>query len=160
MSKITPCLWDATEAEAAARFYFSLLPDSRIDHVQTSPADNPGGKAGTVLVVQFTLAGQSFMALNGGEPAEYSHAVSFSVDCDDQAEIDRLWAALTADGGSEIQCGWLIDRWGVRWQIVPKEWPALIGDPDPAKAARAFQAMLGMVKLDIAALKAAHAGTA
>jgi predicted 3-demethylubiquinone-9 3-methyltransferase (glyoxalase superfamily) len=117
--------------------------------------DTPAGKAGTVLVVSFTLAGQRFLALNGGTRFEFTHAISFQIDCADQAEVDRLWEALSA-GGSIDRCGWLKDRYGVSWQIVPKVLPELLGDPDPAQ--RVMQAMLQMVKLDIAGLKAAHAG--
>jgi predicted 3-demethylubiquinone-9 3-methyltransferase (glyoxalase superfamily) len=157
MSKITPCLWFDGEAEGAAKFYVSLLPDSRIDHVQKNVSDSPAGKAGTALVVKFTLAGQSFLALNGGTRFEYTHAISFMVDCVDQAEVDRLWDALSA-GGAVERCGWLKDRYGVSWQIVPRVLPELLGDPDPVKAQRVMQAMLQMVKLDIAKLKAAHAG--
>jgi predicted 3-demethylubiquinone-9 3-methyltransferase (glyoxalase superfamily) len=157
MSKIAPCLWFDGEAEEAAKFYVSLLPDSRIDHVQRNVTDSPAGKAGSVLVVKFTLAGQSFLALNGGSRFEYTHAISFFVDCVDQAEVDRLWDALS-DGGSVERCGWLKDRYGVSWQIVPSVLPRLLGDPDPAKAQRVMQAMLQMVKLDIAGLEAARAG--
>ena len=157
MSKIAPCLWFDGEAEEAAKFYVSLLPDSRIDHVQRNVMDSPAGKTGTVLVVQFTLAGQRFLALNGGTRFEYTHAISFQVDCTDQDEVDHLWDALSA-GGSVERCGWLRDRYGVSWQIVPRVLPEMLGDPDPAKAQRIMQAMLQMVKLDIAALKAAQAG--
>ena len=155
MSKITPCLWFDGEAEEAARFYVSLLPESRVDHVQKNVTDSPAGKAGSVLIVKFTLAGQRFLALNGGRRFEYTHAISFQVDCADQAEVDRLWDALS-DGGSVERCGWLKDRYGVSWQIVPSVLPQLLGDPDPAKAQRVMQAMLQMVKLDIAGLQAAH----
>lgn len=158
MSKITPCLWFDGEAEGAAKFYVSLLPDSRIDHVQKNVSDSPAGKAGTALVVKFTLAGQSFLALNGGTRFEYTHAISFMVDCVDQAEVDRLWDALSA-GGAVERCGWLKDRYGVSWQIVPRILPQLLGDPDPVKAQRVMQAMLQMVKLDIATLEAARADT-
>ena len=157
MSKIAPCLWFDGEAEEAAKFYVSLLPDSRIDHVQRNVTDSPAGKAGSALVVKFTLAGQSFLALNGGTRFEHTHAISFLVDCVDQAEVDRLWDALS-DGGSIERCGWLKDRYGVSWQIVPSVLPRLLGDPDPAKAQRVMQAMLQMVKLDIAGLEAARAG--
>jgi predicted 3-demethylubiquinone-9 3-methyltransferase (glyoxalase superfamily) len=157
-SKIRPCLWFATEAEEAANFYVSLLPDSRVDRVQRSPVDYPGGKAGAVLVVDFTLAGQGFMALNGGMRVEYTDAVSFQIDCADQAEVDRLWDALTSNGGKPVQCGWLKDRYGVSWQIVPRALPQLLADPDPAKAQRAMQAMMQMVKIDVAALQKAAAG--
>lgn len=156
-SKIAPCLWFNTEAEEAAKLYVSLLPDSRIDHVQKSPGDYPGGKAGDVLVVDFTLAGSRFQALNGRTPPQYTDALSLSVDCKDQAEVDRLWDALTANGGKPVACSWLIDRWGVRWQIVPSILPKLLADP--TKGPRVFQAMMQMVKIDIAALEKAAAGT-
>jgi len=157
MSKIRPCLWFDGAAEEAANFYVSLLPNSRIDRVQKNVMDSPAGKAATVLVVEFTLAGQRFMALNGGTRFEYTHAISFEVDCCDQAEVDRLWEALS-DGGTIEQCGWLKDRYGVSWQIVPTVLGEMLGDPDPAKAQRVMQAMLKMIKLDIAGLKAAYEG--
>jgi predicted 3-demethylubiquinone-9 3-methyltransferase (glyoxalase superfamily) len=157
-SKITSCLWFDGEAEEAANFYVSLLPDSRIDTVQRNSVDGPGGKAGTVLVVEFTLAGQPFMALNGGMRFEYTHAVSFKIDCADQAEVDRLWDALLAGGGQAERCGWLRDRHGLSWQIVPTALPKYLGGADRAGAQRAMQAMLGMVKLDIAALQKAYEG--
>jgi predicted 3-demethylubiquinone-9 3-methyltransferase (glyoxalase superfamily) len=159
MSKIEPCLWFVGDAEQAANFYVSLLPDSRIDHVQRSAVDNPGGKAGSVLMVQFTLAGQRFLALNGGMKMEYTNAVSFMIDCADQAEVDRLWDALS-DGGKVQRCGWLQDRYGVTWQIVPNILPKLIGGPDREGAKRAMQAMMGMIKLDIAAMQRAYDGEA
>lgn len=146
------------EAEEAAKFYVSLLPDSRIEKVQKNTVDGPGGKAGTVLVVEFTLAGQRFMALNGGMRFEYTHAISFKIDCADQAEVDRLWDALLADGGQAERCGWLKDRYGVSWQIVPTALPQYLGGPDKAGAQRAMTAMLQMVKLDIAGLKRAYEG--
>jgi predicted 3-demethylubiquinone-9 3-methyltransferase (glyoxalase superfamily) len=158
MSKISPCLWFDGEAEEAAKFYVSLLPDSRIEHIQKNLVDGPAGKAGTVLVVQFTLAGQEYMALNGGMRFEYTHAVSFKIDCKDQAEVDRLWDALSSNGGSVERCGWLRDRYGLYWQIVPSMLPQLLGGPDRAGAERAMQAMLKMVKLDIAELKKAYEG--
>ena len=158
MSKIAPCLWFGGEAEDAAGFYVSLLPGSRIERVQRSPADTPAGKAGAVLVVEFTLAGQRFLALNGGAPADYTRAVSFQVDCADQAEVDRLWDALSAGGGAPERCGWIRDRYGVPWQIVPNALPRMLADPDPAKAGRVMQALLGMTKLNIAALRAACDG--
>jgi predicted 3-demethylubiquinone-9 3-methyltransferase (glyoxalase superfamily) len=158
MSKVSPCLWFDGEAEEAAKLYVSLLPDSRIESVQKNTVDGPAGKAGTVLVVQFTLAGQSFMALNGGRRFEYTHAVSFKIDCEDQAEVDRLWDALSANGGSVERCGWLKDRFGVSWQIVPSALPKYLGGPDRAGAQRAMQAMLGMVKLDIEGLRCAYEG--
>jgi predicted 3-demethylubiquinone-9 3-methyltransferase (glyoxalase superfamily) len=158
MSKISPCLWFDGEAEEAAKFYVSLLPDSRIDHVQRNTVESRSGPAGSVLVVQFTLAGQEYMALNGGMRFEYTHAISFKVDCADQAEVDRLWDGLSADGGSVEQCGWLRDRYGVSWQIVPSVLPKLLGGPDRAGAQRAMQAMLQMIKLDIAGLQKAYDG--
>jgi predicted 3-demethylubiquinone-9 3-methyltransferase (glyoxalase superfamily) len=158
MSKISPCLWFDGEAEEAAKFYVSLLPDSRIERIQKNSVDGPAGKAGTVLVVQFTLAGQEYMALNGGTRFEYTPAISFKVDCVDQAEVDRLWDGLSSNGGSVQRCGWLRDRYGVSWQIVPSVLPELLGGPDRAGAARAMQAMLGMVKLDIAQLRRAYDG--
>ena len=158
MSKISPCLWFDGEAEEAAKLYVSLLPDSRIDRVQKNPVDGPAGKAGTVLVVQFTLAGQQCMALNGGTRFEYTQAISFKIDCEDQAEVDRLWDALSSNGGSVERCGWLRDRFGVYWQIVPSVLPQLLGGSDRAGAQRAMQAMLKMVKLDIAELRKAYEG--
>jgi predicted 3-demethylubiquinone-9 3-methyltransferase (glyoxalase superfamily) len=157
MSKISPCLWFKDEAEEAAKFYVSLLPGSRIDRVQKNVVDSPGGKAGTVLMVDFTLAGQRFLALNGGMQVEYTHAISFSVDCADQAEVDRLWDGLS-NGGSVVQCGWLRDRYGMSWQIVPSVLPKMLADPDPAKAQRVMQAMLQMIKLDIEGLRKAYDG--
>ena len=158
MSKISPCLWFDGEAEEAAKFYVSLLPDSRIEKVQKNSVDGPAGKAGTVLVVEFTLAGQRFMALNGGTRFEYTHAVSFKIDCADQAEVDHLWDALTANGGQAEGCGWLRDRFGIYWQIVPTVLLKYLGGADGAGAQRAMQALLGMVKIDIAALERAYGG--
>jgi predicted 3-demethylubiquinone-9 3-methyltransferase (glyoxalase superfamily) len=158
MSKVTPCLWFSSEAEEAANFYVSLLPESRIETVQRNTVDSPGGKAGSVLVVEFTLGGQRFMALNGGTPMDYSHAISFKIDCTDQAEVDRLWDALLSGGGKANRCGWLKDRYGLSWQIVPTALPKYLGGPDRAGAARAMQAMLKMVKLDIEGLRRAYEG--
>jgi len=158
MSRISPCLWFDGEAEEAAKFYVSVLPDSRIENIQNNTVDGPAGKAGTVLVVDFTLGGQRFMALNGGTRFEYTHAVSFKIDCADQAEVDRLWDTLPANGGSVEQCGWLKDRYGVSWQIVPTVLAKYLGGPDAAGAERAMQALLGMVKLDIEGLKRAYEG--
>ncbi|HEV2573593.1 MAG TPA: VOC family protein [Beijerinckiaceae bacterium] len=160
MSKIAPCLWFNTQAEEAANFYVSLLPDSRILKVQRNVGDSPGGKDGTVLVVDFTVAGQEFMALNGGMDMEYTHAISFKIDCEDQAEADRLWDKLLEGGGKPEQCGWLKDRYGVSWQIVPRAMLQMLSDPDRAKAQRAMQAMLKMVKIDVAAVQAAFDGKA
>jgi predicted 3-demethylubiquinone-9 3-methyltransferase (glyoxalase superfamily) len=158
MAKITPCLWFDGVAEEAAGFYVSLLPDSRIDKVMRSPADNPSTPAGAVLTVEFTLAGQSFLGLNGGPQFPFTEAVSFSIDCEDQAEVDRLWDALTADGGKPVQCGWLKDRFGLSWQIVPRALPRLLSGPDKEGAKRAMEAMMEMVKLDVAELERAYRG--
>jgi predicted 3-demethylubiquinone-9 3-methyltransferase (glyoxalase superfamily) len=158
MSKIVPCLWFKNEAEEAAKFYVSLLPDSRIETVQRNVIDSPSGPAGSVLVVDFTLAGQRFMALNGGIAMEYTHAVSFKIGCKDQVEVDRLWDALCADGGAPVQCGWLKDRYGVSWQIVPDVMPKYLGGTNREGAQRAMAAMMNMVKLDIEGLRRAYEG--
>lgn len=157
MSKISPCLWFATEAEEAAKFYVSLLPDSKITYVQKNSVDSPAGKAGSVLVVNFTLAGRSYMALNGNKPKDFTPAVSFMIDCADQAEVDRLWDAL-CEGGEPVQCGWLKDRYGVSWQITPRAMLDYLGGSDAAGRQRAMQAMMKMVKLDVAGLKKAYEG--
>ncbi|ABD08914.1 3-demethylubiquinone-9 3-methyltransferase [Rhodopseudomonas palustris HaA2] len=159
MSKITPCLWFASEAEEAANFYVSLLPDSRIETVQRSVVDTPGAPAGAILLVEFILAGHRYMALNGGTPMNFTHAVSFMIDCKDQTEVDRLWDALL-DGGVADQCGWLRDRYGLSWQIVPSILPKLFNGPDRDGAQRAMQAMMEMVKLDGDALQRAYDGAA
>jgi predicted 3-demethylubiquinone-9 3-methyltransferase (glyoxalase superfamily) len=155
--KITPHLWYAKEAEEAARFYASIFPDSRVDRVTTLPAASPSGPAGSVKVVEMTLFGQAFMAMSAGPLDPFNHAISFVVNCDDQAEIDRYWEALLR-GGSAEQCGWLKDRFGVSWQIVPRAFGEMMADPDRDKARRAAEAMLTMVKLDIAALQKAYKG--
>jgi len=158
MSKITPCLWFDGKAEEAANFYVSLLPDSRVDNVARSPADNPSTPAGAVLVVDFTLAGQRFMGLNGGPQFSFTEAISFVIDCEDQAEVDRLWEALIESGGSPGQCGWLKDRYGVSWQITPRQLGEMLGDPDAERARRAMEAMLTMSKIDVAAMRRAFDG--
>lgn len=158
MSKITPCLWFNGQAEEAANFYVTLLPDSRVDKVMRSPADNPSTPAGAVLTVEFTLAGQKFVALNGGPLFTFTEAVSFTIDCEDQAEVDRLWESLVKGGGSPGRCGWLKDRFGLSWQIIPRQLTELLSSPDKEASGRAMQAMLKMGKLDIAALKSAYAG--
>jgi len=155
MAEVSTCLWFGKEAEAAVRFYVSIVPNSKIDDILRAPAAWPGGDPGDVILIRFRLGDQRFQALNGGTPANYGTAASVSVECVDQAEVDRLWGALTADGGSEIMCGWLRDRWGVPWQIVPEVLPRLLADPDPDVAARAFRAMQGMVKLDAEGLERA-----
>jgi predicted 3-demethylubiquinone-9 3-methyltransferase (glyoxalase superfamily) len=149
MQKVTPFLWFDGQAEEAARFYVSLLPDSRIERVTRAPADNPSGPAGMVLTVEFTLGGTRFVGLNGGPQYRFTEAVSFQIACADQAEVDRLWSALS-DGGSAGPCGWLKDRWGLSWQIVPVRLHELLGDADPGRSRRAMTAMLRMGKLNIA----------
>jgi predicted 3-demethylubiquinone-9 3-methyltransferase (glyoxalase superfamily) len=154
-SKISPCLWFDGNAEQAAHFYVSVFPDSRIDHVQRSSIDYPGGKTGDVILVEFTLAGLGYQGLNGGPHDKFNDAISLSVACKDQAEVDRLWDALTADGGRPVQCGWLKDKFGVSWQIVPEEFVTMMRDPDPKKSKSVMEAMVQMVKLDVAKLKRA-----
>ena len=156
MSGITPCLWFDGQAEEAAAFYTSLFPDSRIDEVSRSPADNPSTSAGEVLLVSFTLSGQHFVGVNGGPQFPFTEAISFQIDCADQAEVDRNWEALVEGGGSHGQCGWLKDRFGLSWQVVPTQMGEILGGPDPEGAARAMQAMLQMQKLDIAKLREAY----
>jgi predicted 3-demethylubiquinone-9 3-methyltransferase (glyoxalase superfamily) len=155
MAKIKPCLWFDNQAEDAARLYISLFPDSRITAVQRYSEGGPG-EAGSVMVVEFILDGAEFMALNGG-PAHFgfTEAVSFYRDCATQEEVDRLWAALTQDG-EEGQCGWLKDRFGLSWQIVPRALPEMLADPDPAKATAVMRAMLTMSKIDVPALRKAY----
>jgi predicted 3-demethylubiquinone-9 3-methyltransferase (glyoxalase superfamily) len=150
-----PFLWFEKEAEEAVNFYVSLLPESRIERVTTLPADTPSGPAGSVKVVEFTLAGQSWQAMNAGRLDPFNHAVSFMIECADQQEIDRLWDALLKSGGKEQQCGWIRDRWGLCWQIVPANIVALTRSDNREGAKRATQAMLKMVKLDKAALEKA-----
>ena len=158
MHKITPFLWYAKEAEEAAAFYASVFPDSRVTRVVTLPSESPSGPPGSVKVVEFVLFGQPFVAMSAGPLDPFNHAVSFVVNCENQPEIDRYWNALL-DGGSAEQCGWLKDRFGLSWQIVPTVLTQMMADPDRAKAKRAADAMMKMVKLDIAALQAAYAGT-
>ena len=158
MQKITPCLWYDGDAEEAADFYVTLFPDSRVDNVQRSPADNPSMKEGGVLVVEFTLAGQNYIGLNGGPQFPFTEAISLQVRTEDQEETDRLWDALIGNGGEESQCGWLKDRWGLSWQITPKRLLELIGDPDRDRARRAMEKMLQMRKIDIAAIERAADG--
>lgn len=156
--KITPCLWFEGRAEEAAEFYISVFPDSRIGHIARSTIDTPGGEAGSVLLVEFTLAGQSYQALNGGPHDPFNDAISLSVSCADQAEVDRLWDALTADGGKPVQCGWLTDKFGVRWQIVPEAFMGMMKTEDRESSKRVMAAMMQMVKLDITKLEQAYDG--
>ena len=158
MPKITPSLWFDGRAEEAATFYASIFPDSRIDAISRSPSDNPSTKAGDVLLVAFTVAGQPFVGINGGPQFPFTEAVSFQIDCADQAEVDRYWEALMEGGGEPGRCGWLKDRFGLSWQVVPREMGAYLGGPDAAGAARAMEAMLRMEKLDVAKLREAYEG--
>lgn len=150
-------LWFADHAREAVAFYVAVVPNSAIERSTTMPADSPSGPAGSVEVIEFTLGGQSFTAIQAGPLDPFNHSFSIMVECDDQAEVDRIWAALL-DGGQAEQCGWLRDRYGLSWQIVPRRLNELMADPDRAKAKRVAQAMLGMIKLDIAALERAAAG--
>lgn len=161
MQKIVPCLWFDHQAEEAVNLYISLFKNSKILNVSRydeASAQVSGQPAGSVLTVTFLLDGQEFMALNGGPAFKFTEAVSFVVNCETQAEVDRFWNTLTADGGEESQCGWLKDKYGLSWQIVPTVLEQLLSDPDPAKAQRAMQAMLEMKKLDIAELMRAYEG--
>jgi predicted 3-demethylubiquinone-9 3-methyltransferase (glyoxalase superfamily) len=154
--KIFTHLWYAKEAEEAARFYASIFPDSRVVRVTALQSDSPSGPAGSVKVVNFTLFGQRFQAISAGPHHEFNDAISIVVSCDDQAELDRYWNALLQGGGQPQACGWLTDRFGLRWQIVPAVLDELMGDKDPARAKRVTDAMLKMVKLDIATLEKAY----
>ena len=154
---IVPNLWFDGNAVQAAEFYASVFPDSRV--LSTTPyPENAPGPAGEVMTVEFELRGMRFTGINGGPQFPFTEAVSFLVRCADQEEVDRYWAALTADGGKEVQCGWCTDRFGLAWQVVPDGMEQLFDDPDPARAQRAMSAMLGMKKLDLAALQAAADG--
>jgi len=153
-----PCLWFDGTAEEAAEFYVTLFPDSQIERVWRTPADTPSGPAGSVLTVDLTLRGQRLQALNGGPAFHLSEAVSFVIECDGQAEVDRLWEALGADGGEPGPCGWIRDRFGLSWQVVPRRLGELLSDPEPDRARRAMEAMLEMGKLEISVLEAAAGG--
>jgi predicted 3-demethylubiquinone-9 3-methyltransferase (glyoxalase superfamily) len=156
-SKITPCLWFDGTAEEAANFYASILPDSSVNAVHRAPNDYPSGKAGDVLLVEFTLMGQPFTGLNGGPVFKFNEAVSFQIPVETQAEVERLSNALSAVPEAE-QCGWVKDRYGLSWQIVPRQLMRLIGGADPARAKRAFAAMMQMKRIDIAAIERAADG--
>lgn len=155
MRKPYPCLWFDGQAEEAAAFYTSLLPDSHVDKVWRSPAETPSGPAGVVLTVDFTLAGERFQGLNGGPAFRFNEAVSFVIECEDQSEVDRLWETLAADGGEPSMCGWIKDRFGLSWQIVPRRLNELIEDPDPGRARRVMEAMLTMGKIEVSQLERA-----
>jgi predicted 3-demethylubiquinone-9 3-methyltransferase (glyoxalase superfamily) len=155
-TKIHTHLWYAKEAEEAANFYASIFPDSRVERVLALPSESPSGPAGSVKVVDFTLFGQRFQAISAGPHHEFNDAISLVVSCDNQAELDRYWDALIESGGKPQACGWLIDRFGLRWQIVPALLDELTHDPDTARAKKVTDAMLKMVKLDIATLEKAY----
>jgi predicted 3-demethylubiquinone-9 3-methyltransferase (glyoxalase superfamily) len=157
MPAITPNLWFDDQALEAAELYVSVFPNSRILRVSHYTEAGPG-EPGSVLTVDFELDGQRFTAINGGPAVPFDEAVSFVIECKDQAEIDFYWDTLTADGGEESQCGWLKDRFGLSWQVVPAGWEEVVADEDTAKVDRVMRAMFGMRKLDIAALEAAAAG--
>ena len=156
MTKVAQHLWFERDMEAALRFYTSLVPGSELTSISPIPADTPSGPAGSVRVAAFRLGDQRYRAIEAGPLDPFNHSFSIMVECDDQAEIDRLWNALL-EGGKPEQCGWLRDRWGLCWQIIPKRLGELMGDPDRAKAKRVTEAMLKMVKFDIAGLEAAAA---
>ncbi|USW94134.1 VOC family protein [Pseudomonas proteolytica] len=156
--KNTICLWFDGAALEAARFYAATFPDSTVDAVHIAPGDYPAGKQGDVLTVEFTVMGIPCLGLNGGPGTQHNQAFSFQVATDDQAETDRLWQAIVGNGGEEVACGWCRDKWGLSWQITPRVLTAAIIHPDPAAAKRAFNAMMGMVKIDIAGIEAALKG--
>jgi predicted 3-demethylubiquinone-9 3-methyltransferase (glyoxalase superfamily) len=158
LQKIIPHLWYTKEAEEAARFYAGVFPDSRVDRVTTLAADSPSGPAGSVVTVEFTLCGQAFMAISAGPHDKFNDAISFLVRCDSQEEIDRYWNAILESGGKPQACGWINDRYGLRWQISPTILEAMLADPDTTKAKRATEEMLRQVKFDIAKLEAAYRG--
>lgn len=149
-----PQLWYAKEAEEAARFYAGIIPDSRVDAVTALPVETPSGPPGSVKIVRMTLAGAPMVAFSAGAFESFNHAISLTLSCDTQAEIDQIWDGLL-EGGTAEQCGWLRDRYGLSWQIVPRRLAELVGGPDRERAARATTAMLGMVKLDLALIEAA-----
>jgi predicted 3-demethylubiquinone-9 3-methyltransferase (glyoxalase superfamily) len=157
IQKITPFLWYAEKADEAVAFYAGIFPDSRVTRVSTLPVASPSGPPGSVKIVEYELFGQAFVAMSAGPLDPFNHAVSLVVNCDDQAEVDRYWSALL-EGGTAEECGWLRDRYGLSWQIVPTAMFRMMSSPDRAAAARAAQAMMTMVKFDIAALEKAFAG--
>jgi predicted 3-demethylubiquinone-9 3-methyltransferase (glyoxalase superfamily) len=158
MQKIVPHLWYTKDAEEAARFYAKIFPDSRVDSVTPLLTDTPSGPAGSVVVVEFTLFGQQFMSITAGPHHDFNDAVSFLVQCKSQAEIDRYWNAIEENGGKPQACGWIIDRYGVRWQIHPFVLGKMMTDSDKAKVKRVTKEMLSQVKFDIAKLEAAFNG--
>ena len=159
MAKNTICLWYDKDAEAAARFYAATFPDSAVGTISRAPGDYPSGKKGDVLTVEFTVAGVQCLGLNGGPQFKHSEAFSFQIVTEDQAETDRYWNALVGNGGQESACGWCKDKWGISWQITPVALTEAVRDPDRAAAKRAFEAMMEMTRIDIAAIEAARRGT-
>ena len=157
-SKIFPHLWYAEGADEAAKFYASIFPDSRVERVTSLPAESPSGPPGSVKVVDFTLFGHHFQAMTAGPHHDFNDAISIVVLCDDQVELDRYWNALLEGGGKPQACGWLMDRFGLRWQIVPTRLGEMMSDGDAARAKRVAEAMLKMVRLDVAALEKAYRG--
>jgi predicted 3-demethylubiquinone-9 3-methyltransferase (glyoxalase superfamily) len=157
IAKNTICIWYDTEAEAAARFYASVFPDSKVGHIWRAPSDNPSTAEGQVLVVEFTVCGIPCIGLNGGPAFQHSEAFSFQIATEDQAETDRYWNAIVGNGGRESECGWCKDRWGVNWQITPKALTRAMR-AGGAEAKRAFDAMMTMQKIDVARIEAAVRG--
>jgi predicted 3-demethylubiquinone-9 3-methyltransferase (glyoxalase superfamily) len=155
-AKIHPFFWYAKEAEEAAKFYTSIFPNSRVDRVVTMQSDSPSGGPGSVKVVEFTLFGQPFSAMTAGAHHEFNDAISMMIECEDQQELDRYWNAILEGGGKAQACGWINDRFGVRWQIVPAKIIDYMADKDPARSKRVSDAMMKMVKLDVAALEKAY----
>ncbi len=158
LRKNTICLWYQSDALEAAQFYAKTFPDSTMTAIHHAPSDFPGGKQGDVLTVEFTVMGIPCIGLNGGSAFKQNEAFSFQVATDDQAETDRLWNAIAGNGGQESQCGWCKDKWGVSWQITPRVLTDAVTGPDPVRAKRAFEAMMSMRKIDIAAIEAALKG--
>ena len=156
--KLVTSLWYAKDAEAAARFYTSIFPDSRIDNVWTLAAESPSGPPGTVTIVDFTLFGQQLQAMAAGPHHDFNDAISLTVNCDTQAELDRYWNAIQENGGTPTACGWIIDRWGLRWQIVPTQLGEMMAASDKTKVKRVSEEMLRQVKFDVAKLQAAFGG--
>ncbi len=158
MTKNTICIWYDCEAEQAANFYASVFPDSKVTAVHKAPGDYPSGKSGDVLTVEFTVLGVPCLGLNGGPAFHHTEAFSFQIETADQAETDRYWNAIVGNGGMESACGWCKDKWGLSWQITPKALTDAIADPDREAAKRAFEAMMTMRKIDVAAIEAARRG--
>ena len=158
MTRLTPCLWFDKDAEDAARFYAATFPNSSVGTMMRAPGDYPAGTEGSVLTVAFTVLGTPMLGLNGGPHFTFNEAISFQVHTADQAETDRYWSAIVDGGGSASRCSWCKDRWGVSWQIIPRQLTDALADPDPAARKRAFQAMMTMTKIDAAAIEAARAG--